>query len=52
MNIFGYTADMCPKCGCNNAPLVYLGKDKGWLCEDCLEKQREEQRANEEREKS
>ena len=49
MSLFSYTADMCPKCGCNNAPLVYLGKDKGWLCEDCLAK---EQRANEEREKS
>lgn len=30
--------DICPKCCCNNAPMVWLGKGKGWICEDCIEK--------------
>lgn len=36
-----FALDICPKCGCNNAPMVWLGKDKGWLCEDCYEKQKQ-----------
>lgn len=33
--------DICPKCSCNNAPMVWLGKGKGWICEDCFEFERE-----------
>lgn len=34
--------DICPRCNCNNAPMVWLGEDKGWLCEDCYEKEVQE----------
>ena len=33
--------DICPKCGCNNAPMVWLGAVRGWICEDCYEKEGE-----------
>lgn len=36
-----FPIDLCPRCGCNNAPLCWLGEDKGWLCEDCFEKEQE-----------
>ena len=38
--------DRCPRCNTNNAPMVWLGEDKGWLCEDCLEKERRDDNAN------
>lgn len=31
--------DICPRCRCNNAPMVYLGKGKGCICEDCYDKE-------------
>lgn len=34
----GFEIDLCPDCGCNNAPMVFLDKDRGWICEDCYEK--------------
>lgn len=34
-----WSVDICPKCNCNNAPMVWLGKDRGWICEDCYEKE-------------
>ena len=36
--MFGFT-DCCPRCGCNNAPMVWLSEQEGWICEDCLEKE-------------
>ena len=44
MSLFGYSADMCPRCGCNNAPLVWLGNGKGWLCEDCFDKEKRDEK--------
>lgn len=38
----GFEIDHCPVCGCNNAPMVFLDKDRGWICEDCYEKQEKE----------
>lgn len=35
----GFEIDHCPVCGCNNAPMVFLDKDRGWICEDCYEKE-------------
>lgn len=35
----GFEFGLCPVCGCNNAPMVWLGKQEGWICEDCLEKE-------------
>lgn len=29
---------LCPICNTNNAPMVWMGKDRGWICEDCVEK--------------
>lgn len=37
--IYGFNRDLCPVCGCNNAPMVFLDKDRGWICEDCYEKE-------------
>lgn len=37
--IYGFSYDLCPVCGCNNAPMVFLDKDRGWICEDCYEKE-------------
>lgn len=31
--------DICPRCNCNNAPMVWLGKGKGCICEDCYDKE-------------
>lgn len=38
---WGFGIDICPICGCNNAPMVWLGKNKGWICEDCYERREE-----------
>ena len=41
--------DICPKCHTNNFSMVWLGKGKGWLCEDCLaEEKATEQKATKE----
>lgn len=40
---WGYSFDICPKCGCNNAPMVWLGKGNSWICEDCYIKEKEEE---------
>lgn len=36
---WGFGFDICPRCSCNNAPMVWLGKEKGWICEDCYDKE-------------
>lgn len=36
---FGFAIDICPRCGCNNAPMVFLSKEQGWICEDCYDKE-------------
>lgn len=38
--------DRCPRCNHNDAPMVWLGEGKGWLCEDCFEKERRNENAN------
>lgn len=38
--------DRCPRCNHNDAPMVWLGESKGWLCEDCFEKERRNKNAN------
>lgn len=40
--MFGFI-DCCPRCGCNNAPMVWLSEQEGWICEDCLDKEISEQ---------
>lgn len=38
--------DLCPRCGAYAQPMVWLGKNRGWICEDCWES---EQKAKEEK---
>lgn len=38
--------DRCPRCNHNDAPMVWMGADRGWLCEDCFEKERRNENAN------
>lgn len=36
---WGFGFDICPRCCSNNAPMVWFGADKGWICEDCHDKE-------------
>lgn len=38
--------DLCPRCGAYAQPMVWLGENRGWICEDCWKK---EQKAKEEK---
>lgn len=38
--------DLCPRCGAYAQPMVWLGENRGWICEDCWET---EQKAKEEK---
>ena len=31
--------DLCPRCGAYAQPMVWLGKGKGFICEDCYDKE-------------
>ncbi len=31
--------DLCPRCGAYAQPMVWLGKGRGWICEDCYDKE-------------
>ena len=31
--------DLCPRCGAYASPMVWLGKDNGWICDDSYDKE-------------
>ena len=31
--------DFCPRCRAYASPMVWLGEHKGWICEDCYNKE-------------
>lgn len=38
--------DFCPRCGVYALPMILLGSAKGWICEDCYEKEVKEHEHN------